>query len=423
MNSNSKADEKIANFLAMTNTNNEQIAKKYLINSNWDESKAAGLYFTELQIKGENVENNNDFNINELLINRVNDAEGNRTNDRGEGGENRDEGFFKRWVISPIQSVFSIFSWCKESVQGSSSLSFFLRSKFPNVASELPEFLRETNEKNLGILIVFVHWEEEKFVRVFEKILQCGDVRGLLRRAVVYCGEIGSHGGRSVVNALNILDSSNSSIIFYYNRENSHFLQENCLIKKLSGQQITYEIIKKELLFCKGKLREISNDLEDSSLSGIMEEQNLNMKMLEEELKQKQQLSKQAANSLKAAQKLEEEKVSEAEIRRQKIKEKAKEAKIKLKKEPSEKDKNSTVICFRFPDGVKRVERRFLVSDTIKDLYDFVDSLGEEIYEEEEYNGYGLYQPFPPKKYEKLNNTLESEGLITNVIIQIKENL
>ena len=48
-------------------------------------------------------------------------------------------------------------------------------------------------------------------------------------------------------------------------------------------------------------------------------------------------------------------------------------------------------------------------------------SLGREIYTEEENKCFSLYQPFPPKKYEEMENTLEKEGLFPNAIIQIRE--
>ena len=79
------------------------------------------------------------------------------------------------------------------------------------------------------------------------------------------------------------------------------------------------------------------------------------------------------------------------------------------------------MICFRYPDGEKVKNRRFLKSHTIQNLYDYVTSLGKEIYTEEENNSFSLYQPFPPKKYEEMGNTLEQEGLFPNAFVQIRE--
>ena len=62
-------------------------------------------------------------------------------------------------------------------------------------------------------------------------------------------------------------------------------------------------------------------------------------------------------------------------------------------------------------------------SDKISVLYDYVRSLGKEIYSEEEYNNFSIIQSFPFKNFEnKINNTLEQEGLFPNAVLQIKEN-
>ena len=103
------------------------------------------------------------------------------------------------------------------------------------------------------------------------------------------------------------------------------------------------------------------------------------------------------------------------------IENKANEAKRKVVEEPGADEPEVTTICFRYPDGEKRIDRRFLKSHTIQNLYDYVTSLGKEIYTEEENNSFSLYQPFPPKKYEEMENTLEKEGLFPNAIIQIRE--
>ena len=44
-----------------------------------------------------------------------------------------------------------------------------------------------------------------------------------------------------------------------------------------------------------------------------------------------------------------------------------------------ENDQNSTKIIFRYPDLNRRIERRFLKTDKVETLYNFVDSLGKEI--------------------------------------------
>ena len=103
------------------------------------------------------------------------------------------------------------------------------------------------------------------------------------------------------------------------------------------------------------------------------------------------------------------------------IEKKKKEALSKLVEEPDIDNPDITTICFRYPDGERIKNRRFLKSHKIQNLYDFVASLGEEIYTEKENKSFSLFQPFPPKKYENMENTLEQENLVSNAVIQIRE--
>ena len=119
--------------------------------------------------------------------------------------------------------------------------------------------------------------------------------------------------------------------------------------------------------------------------------------------------------------KKEEEKFLEEEKRLKEIEKKAKEAERKIVDEPQDGNPDVTTICFRYPDGVTTKNRKFLKSNKIQNLYDYVTSLGNSIYSEEGHNSFSLYKPFPPKKYEQMENTLEQEELCPNAVIQIKE--
>ena len=146
----------------------------------------------------------------------------------------------------------------------------------------------------------------------------------------------------------------------------------------------------------------------------ILNQQKLDMEQLEKEaIKKEEQLKKEK--------KLEEEKRKEEENILKEIEDRAKKIRDKIVEEPEEGAPDTTTICFRYPDGEKTINRRFLKSHTIQNLYDYITSLGEEIYTEKENNHFSLYQPFPPKKYDVMENSLEAEGLIPNAVIQIRE--
>ena len=92
-----------------------------------------------------------------------------------------------------------------------------------------------------------------------------------------------------------------------------------------------------------------------------------------------------------------------------------------LPEEPSDDDPNKCTIMFRFPDGEKTVERKFLKTDKISLLYLYIKSLGREIYSDQNEKDFSIVQPFPFKNYNDLqNNTLEQEGLFPNALLQIR---
>ena len=89
--------------------------------------------------------------------------------------------------------------------------------------------------------------------------------------------------------------------------------------------------------------------------------------------------------------------------------------------EPDDSNPDKCVIIFRMPDGEKNLQRKFLKTEKISVLYDYIKSLGKEIYSDEEYGNFSIIQTFPFKNFEdKLNSTLEEEGLFPNSLLQIK---
>ena len=76
---------------------------------------------------------------------------------------------------------------------------------------------------------------------------------------------------------------------------------------------------------------------------------------------------------------------------------------------------------FRFPDGEKVVERKFLKTEKVSLLYLYVNSFGNQIYNEKEEKGFSLIQTFPFKNFDEVQeNTLEQEGLFPNAMLQIR---
>jgi hypothetical protein len=161
-------------------------------------------------------------------------------------------------------------------------------------------------------------------------------------------------------------------------------------------------------------------DYEDSSHGSLINKQREELRRLEKEeeeknkklkLEQEIKLQKEKEDRLAHEKKLEEERLL-ASMKLVKRKQ--------LPVEPPATEPNSTHILFRFPDGVNRSERRFFKNDTVKDLYNYVESL-----ENVEFNNhegkFELVQTFPFAIFSDMQKTLVDEKLFPNAVVQIRE--
>eukprot|EP00347_Sterkiella_histriomuscorum_P016338 403353573 len=137
------------------------------------------------------------------------------------------------------------------------------------------------------------------------------------------------------------------------------------------------------------------------------------IKMLEQQEKKRQQ-------DLEEQQRLEQLK-REEEIKRQKLIE-AQQKKDQLPEEPAQDDPEACHLVLRLPGSGERVNRRFLKSQKIQVLYDFVESLGEQLQFESHHGQFTIFQSMPRKEYTNLEKTLGEEGLFPRAMLQIKEN-
>ena len=145
------------------------------------------------------------------------------------------------------------------------------------------------------------------------------------------------------------------------------------------------------------------------------------LKKQEEEMKNLERKEEEKVRKKKQEEEM--KKLEEEKRKREEIEEKNKIENIlkQLPQEPSDDTPNKCTIMFRFPDGEKTVQRKFLKSDKVSLLYTYIKSLGREIYTENNENSFSLVQPFPFKNYNELqDNTLEQEGLFPNAVLQIR---
>ena len=166
-------------------------------------------------------------------------------------------------------------------------------------------------------------------------------------------------------------------------------------------------------------INQSNNKLQDS-IYGLSDGE-VNMKR-EREMRE---LEKQQEEKIRKEEEEKRKKLEEENEKKMKIENYEKDALICKQNLPNEPEESNPDVCrimFRYPDGDKNSERRFLKTDKINILYTFVKSLGREIFSEPKSNNFDLFTGFPAKNLENSkNNTLESEGLFPSSMVQIRE--
>ena len=403
-NFNEDENKKIINFMEISKINDFELAKKYLISSNWDEAQAINKYFS--RIDKNNSINEKDFNLNNKEI---------KKNSQNNSSSNNDdnEGFFSKYIFSPIYSLFSsCYSNHDSDYEDETKIFHFLPNKIQDF-SKFNKFIK----KYIGIIIFYDKKNLEFLQQFINKICRNSSIMNILRqKCVIFPISSSSENGYKILNILSDSNILYPSLIFCFNKSKDNIFDKNNLIEIINGESVNVDIFYKSLIQSISKI-EKNNNL----INNEQESNNYNF-LTDGEILQKQRNDMEELE--KNVQKMEEEINTENIKKREninKIEKEAEKYKAKFVAEPDKDNPDCCTICFRYPDGDKRRDRRFLKTDKIKILYEYITSLGNEIYTEDGNGVFSLYQPFPPKKYDNMESTLENEGLFPNAVIQIKE--
>ena len=403
-NFNEDENKKIINFMEISKINDFELAKKYLISSNWDEAQAINKYFS--RIDKNNSINEKDFNLNNKEI---------KKNSQNNSSSNNDdnEGFFSKYIFSPIYSLFSsCYSNHDSDYEDETKIFHFLPNKIQDF-SKFNKFIK----KYIGIIIFYDKKNLEFLQQFINKICRNSSILNILRqKCVIFPISSSSENGYKILNILSDSNILYPSLIFCFNKSKDNIFDKNNLIEIINGESVNVDIFYKSLIQSISKIEQNNN-----LINNEQESNNYNF-LTDGEILQKQRNDMEELE--KNVQKMEEEINTENIKKREninKIEKEAEKYKAKFVAEPDKDNPDCCTICFRYPDGDKRRDRRFLKTDKIKILYEYITSLGNEIYTEDGNGVFSLYQPFPPKKYDNMESTLENEGLFPNAVIQIKE--
>ena len=102
LNANENENQKIINFMEISKINDRELAKKYLLSSNYNEAQALNKYFSINNNQNKLIK---DKEINKNKLNDNNIQQNEIINDNSNNGDN--ENFINRYIISPIMSLIS----------------------------------------------------------------------------------------------------------------------------------------------------------------------------------------------------------------------------------------------------------------------------------------------------------------------------
>jgi hypothetical protein len=153
--------------------------------------------------------------------------------------------------------------------------------------------------------------------------------------------------------------------------------------------------------------------IKDKQQQELSEAMKADRVLLEERRQKQEEEAKQRNEEIK--------KQDELNRKHQDFKETAKVVKESLPEEPDEEDPDAVTVQFRMPDGSQTVQRRFLKTDKIQLLYDYIHSLGADNEYEHLSANFTILQNFPKKIFENMGNTLEAEGLFPRCKLYIRE--
>ena len=403
-------NQKLLNFMEISKIKDINLARKYLISANWDEEQAMNVYFSrkdKINFINENEKNINIPNINNIPQNKSSNNNSTNNNDNNEG-------FFSRYIFSPLLTLFSsCYNHSDSDEEDDSKIFHFL----PNKVKDFSKFTLYI-KKYLGIIFFYDRNNFEFLKEFINKICRNTTIMDILKqKCLIFPILSTSSNGYKIQDIISDSNLTCPSLIFCYNKEKENIFGKNNIIEIIKEESMSIDIFYKTLTNLIMQIDEKNNINKN-----ILQESNSYNILTDGEIlqRQKKEMEELEKNAQKMDENIKMENNKKKEIL-EKIEKTAEELKKKFEIEPDKDNPDCCTISFRFPDGDKRQDRRFLKNNKVKDLYDYVKSLGNEIYTEEGNGVFSLYQPFPPKKYENMENTLENEGLFPNAVIQIKE--
>lgn len=393
---------KVLNFLAITETKDQYIAKKYIQQAKGDISLAVSNYMGRRNSYVSSNSNDSGYLINEPPTNINNSFFSSNTNSNLNDSEYNS--VFYQNVINPLKNIlgccFPGSNYSNNGRQETEDEEDSICYNFNNKITNLDTF-NEAIKIKIGIIIFYSNRNVAIIRRLMNKILDDNQLFSVvIQNYVFYPVLVTSNEGKEIQKLFRGAPLIYPSFSFCFNKTSKKNYKSTVFLT-LESDTFSFLHFKRAIY---DSINILNNNFKNNRIN-FKNNTKTNIKTISSEIIEDDII---------------EEPLSEGEFNIDKDDRKKNFEEINLD-EPKENDPNSISICFRYPNGEKKQFKRFLKTDKIKNLYDFVESLGKEIYTENCYNSFSLDQTFPPKKYDNMENSLEDEGLFPSAIIQIKE--
>ena len=433
--------EKINNFKSIVGIKDNSIAEKYLIRANWDENAAIDLYFKE----NKNIKKNNNNQKIKPVIGKCE--------------------FEISETLYESEEVF-----IQKDKDAYIDLFKFLEGKF-YVSQNFEEFLSSLKKK-AGLIIIF---PKEKMTEVRNNMIRASNnviCLDILKQSSIFPIMKDTQTGNEFINKL---FPKNYPVYLFCKYKNSKVMTINAMVEKKfrmdnvinnlldsfpdnDVKQSVYKSINNSIINFKNEpkkdedftgdeneintlIRKIKTDT--NIMETLFKQNNINKDNVDKPFKQENEEepknNNNKGNNNRFQNMFENDKTTILINNDKNVKgnqfnlESFLESNIKeinniqieennIPKEPDERDPNACTIAFRYPYGEKQIKRRFNKTDKIEVLFNYVKSLGREIYSKPIYNNFELIYGFPPINFEtKRDNTLDEEGLFPSSMINIIE--
>ena len=329
-------DTKVLDFMAMTETGDPEIAKKYLEDSKWDVTTAVNTFFGQIDInnniKHNNIDINDNIPKNEININDnniLNDNSINNTQINNNNNPPENQSFISRYIISPLAGLFNfIIGACKERREIDLDEEERIFHFLPNKVHDSYKFCKLITRK-IGIIIFYTGNDAHFFTDFVSIVSRNSMMMNLLRQHfVIYPLLANTNDGYKMQNAVSDSQLKFPSLIFCFNSSynqndtgyENYIFNRTFIINTLEQKSITIEGFNKALIDCTEQfgVAKIANEFDIGPIMSdgeILQKQKDEMEALEKQVQMKEEEMKKKKLEEQKEILEEEEKIKEIEIK------------------------------------------------------------------------------------------------------------